>query len=135
MERHEVLSRKTEHTNNGHGVDLVHGTGQGAQETDDQTDDTKDQGASAVVGEHVHQDVERKDVARHEENQEQQLADSEQLTSKAAHQELAGITHAVDVRVAELELSNFIARVPGQSRNKDNHDSSTVHILAHVSSI
>lgn len=126
LERYHALPRKTEHTNNGHHVNLVHGTGQSAQETDDQTDDTKNQGASAMVRKNIHQNVKHEDVARHEEDQEQQLANSKQFTAKAAHQELAGITHTVNVRVAELELPNLIARVPGQSRDENNHDSSTI---------
>lgn len=65
-----------------------------------------------MVGENVHQDIEHQNVAGHEEDQKQQLAETQQLTTEAAHEKLTGISHAVNLRVAQFELANLIARVP-----------------------
>lgn len=99
-------------TNTRHPVDLLHRTWQGTEEADDQPNYTKDQGAGAVVRQDVHQDVECQDVTGHEENQQQKLANSQYFTTNPAHQELASVSHAVNLGMTKLELANFITRVP-----------------------
>jgi hypothetical protein len=112
-------------TDNGHPVDLLHSTRQGSKETNHKADHTKDKGAGTMVGQYVHQDVESQDVAGHEEDKEQKLANSEHLTTDATHQELTSVSHAVDVGVTELELTNGITGIPGKSRDEKNHNCST----------
>lgn len=99
-------------TSNRHPIDLFHSPRQGAQETDDQSDNTKHQCAGAMVCHDVHQDIKRQYVARNEKNQQQELANSQKFAAEAAHQKLASISHAVDLQVTELELADDIACVP-----------------------
>jgi hypothetical protein len=112
-------------TDDGHPVHLLHSTGQGSKETNYKADHTKDEGAGTVVGQHVHQDVESQDVASHEEDKQQKLANSKHFTTDATHQELASVSHAVDVGVTELELPNGVTGIPGQSRDEKNHNCGT----------
>ena len=85
-----------------------------------------------MVGQDVHQDVEGQDVTGHEEDQQEKLADAEHFPANTTHQQLASITHAVDVRVTELELSNSVASVPGQGRDEQNHDGSTEQAMVSI---
>jgi hypothetical protein len=112
-------------TDDGHPVDLLHSTRQGSKETNHKADHTKDKGAGTMVSQYVHQDVEGQDVASHEEDKQQKLANSKHLTTDATHQELASVSHAVDVGVTELELANGITSIPGKSRDEKNYNCST----------
>ena len=99
-------------TGNRHPIDFFHCPRQGAQKADDQSDNTKHQCAGAVVRQDVHQDIKRHYIARHEKNQQQELADSQEFATEAAQQELASISHAVNLGMTELELADDISCVP-----------------------
>ena len=110
-------------TNKGHDVHLAHRARKGADEADDQADDTEDDGAGTVAGDGVEQHGKGENVTGHQEDTEQQLAKEEDLASNAAKEEFTGIAHAVDLGVAELELADDIARIPGdtgQTQNEEN---------------
>ena len=53
----ELLCPRALLTSYRHPIDLIHCTRQGAQEADDQSNDTKYQGTCAVVRQHIHQDA------------------------------------------------------------------------------
>jgi hypothetical protein len=112
-------------TNDGHPVNLLHSPRQGSKETDHKADHTEDESTGTVIGQYVHQDVESQDVASHEEDKQQKLTYSKNLTTDATHQEFASVSHAVDMGVTELELANGITSVPGKSRDEENHNCST----------
>ena len=62
---------ETSHTDDGHDIHLVHCARQSAKEANNQTNNTKDQSASAMVCQNIHQNVEGQDITGHEENQKQ----------------------------------------------------------------
>ena len=74
----------------------------------------------------VHHDAERQDMAAHDEDGEEQLANSEQLTAERAQQDFSCIGKVLDVRVALVELRDDIAGVCGQETQADDKDQSTV---------
>lgn len=63
----------------------------------------------------VRQDVEShgkgEDVAGHEEDEEEQLADTEQFATKTAHHDLAGVGHTEHMRVFLFKLADHIAGI------------------------
>lgn len=65
-----------------------------------------------MVGDGVHSLGERQDMASHEENHEQQLADFEGLPANSTEENFTGIGHAVDMGVTGFELAESVARVP-----------------------
>jgi len=117
-------------TNDRHPIDLFHSTRQSSEETNNKANHAKDKSAGTVISQYVHQNIESQDIAGHEEDQQQELANSEHLAADATHQEFASVSHAVDVGVTELELSNGITGIPGQGRDEKNHDSSTVYVIS-----
>lgn len=99
-------------TSDRHPIDLFHSSRQGTQEADNQSDNTKYQCASTMVCQDVHQNIKRHYIARHKKNQQQELANSQKFAAETAHQKFTSISHAVDLRVTELELADDIACVP-----------------------
>lgn len=65
-----------------------------------------------MIGQGIHKNIKHEDVARHEKNQKQKLSETEQLAAETTHQELASVSHAVDLGVSELKLTNLVASVP-----------------------
>lgn len=66
-----------------------------------------------MVCDSVHSHAESQDVTGRDEDDQKQLARPEDLTTKSAQEDLSGICHAMDVRIAPLELPNHIAGVGG----------------------
>lgn len=77
-----------------------------------------------MLGHGVHHDDERQDVAAHDEHQEQKLRGAEQLAPEATEHDLAGVGHAVDMGVAQLELPYHIACVGRDEAEADDEDDS-----------
>lgn len=75
-----------------------------------------------MIGDGVHHNGEGDDVATHDEDGEENLAQSEQLPAKAAHEDLSRIGEVVDVRVAFTELTNDITSVQGEDTETDDED-------------
>lgn len=70
----------------------------------------------------VHHDAECQDVATHDEDGEQQLANAKQLTPECPHQDLASIGKVLDVRIAVVELRNDQPGIGGKQAQADNQD-------------
>lgn len=64
-----------------------------------------------MVCDSVHSHAESQDMTGRDEYYQKQLARPEELTAKSAQKNLSGICHAMDVRVAPLELPDHIAGV------------------------
>ena len=106
----------------GHPENLLCCTRESGKTADDQTDNSEDNGAGTVVRDGVEQHGEGENVTGHQEDDEQQLADEENLTSDGAEKKLAGITHAVYLRETLLELAHGVSSVPGDAGQKHNDD-------------
>ena len=46
-------------------------------------------------------------------NDQKELTDSEQFTTKTTHEDLAGIRHVLDMRITPFELADNVAGVGG----------------------
>lgn len=113
---------KEEPTGRGNVGQVLDGARQRENQTDDERDDTEHDGAGTVIGDGVHHDGEGDDVATHDEDGEEDLAESEQLAAKGAHEDLARIGEVVNVRVAFAELTNDITSVEGENTETDDED-------------
>lgn len=106
-------------TSHGQPRHIVQSSRQRADQGNNQSDNTKDDSAGAVIGEDVEGDGEGDEVAGHEEDDEKQLGSSEKLAAKAAHQDLSGISHTEHEGISQLELSH---QVTGIGRDQaDSH--------------
>lgn len=79
----------------------------------------------------VHGDGKSQDMASHDEDHQEQLACSEELPAKSAHDDLAGITHGMDERVSPFKLPNRVSSVGGHQtqRYKENDGSTFVRVV------
>lgn len=74
----------TDGGDDGHPEDFLCRAWEGRKTADDQTDNSEDNGAGTVVRDGVEQDRECENVTGHQEDNEQQLADEENLASDGA---------------------------------------------------
>lgn len=107
---------------------VLDGAGQRENQTDDERDDTEHDGAGTVVGNGVHHDSEGDNVATHDEDREEDLAQTEQLPAKSAHEDLSRIGKVVDVGVAFTELTNDITSVKGEDTETDDENERTAPV-------
>lgn len=75
-----------------------------------------------MAGDGVEQHGKGENVTRHEENEKQQLADTDELAPERTHKHLTSVGHAVDVGESLLELADDIACVPGDAGEAENED-------------
>ena len=59
----------------------------------------------------IHHDRERKYMAAHREDQEENLSAAEHFPPDPASHDFARVSHVVDMRIGEFELSNHIAGI------------------------
>lgn len=111
----------TQARNVGH---VLHGTGQRADEADEESDGSENHGASSMFCNGVHHDTESQDVRTHNENREEQLAEAEQLTSKSTEQDLTSVGQVLDVGVSGAELMNCVSGVGCEKAQSDDEDDS-----------
>lgn len=64
-----------------------------------------------MVRERVHHDGEGQDMTAHDENQEEHLSPTEHLAAYGTSHNFSCISHVVDVRIFQFELSDYVARV------------------------
>ena len=83
-----------------------------------------------MVTQDVHHDRESEDVATHHQHEEDNLRDIQGSSSKASHEDLAGVGHAVDLHISAFELSDGVARVGGDDSDGDDGDDATARISA-----
>jgi len=100
----------------------AHGTRDGQHQRDDQADHSEDNGASAVVGDGVQHDTEGQDVAAHDEETEQKLADAEEFTTKAAHQDLTRVRQILDVRITFTHQANVVSGICSEKTQADDQN-------------
>lgn len=113
-------------TRNGHPRNLPQRPRQTADKRDNQPNDPKHDTARAVLGECIHHDRECEDMAAHNKYQEEQLRGAQDFTPEAPQHDLAGIGHAVDVWVCELELAEDVAGVCSDEAEADDQDDAAV---------
>lgn len=105
---------------------LLHSSRDGTDERDDKANDTEDNGTRPMLGDGVHHDGEGKDVACHDEDEEEELSTTQDFATNATGHDLTGITHTMDVRISHFELTNDIASVGRQTAETDDDDDATV---------
>ena len=103
----------------------LHGTGDGQHQRDEHTNKSKDNRASAVVGNGVHHDAEGQDVATHDENAEQELASAEEFTANRAKQNLTSVRQVLNVRVPFTHQSNVVSGICCQKTQANNQNNTT----------
>lgn len=79
-----------------------------------------------MLGNRVHHDAECQDMAAHDEDGEQQLANAKKLTPKCPHQDLSSIGKVLDMRIAVMELRNDQPGIGGKQTQADNQDDGSV---------
>lgn len=83
-----------------------------------------------MISNRVHGDGKSQDMAGHDEDNEEQLACSEELPAKTAQDDLAGVCHRMYVRITPLELPNSVPGVGGdQTKRYKENDGSTLVII------
>lgn len=91
-------------------------------EADNHAHNIEDDAASTMLSQGVHHDSKRKDVAPHDEDQEEQLCSSEDFAANGTEKNLASVGHAVDVRVAHLELAQVVTGVGCENAEANDED-------------
>lgn len=61
--------------------------------------------------ERIHHDGECQDMAAHDEDQEEHLSRTKHLAAYGTSHHFSCISHVVDVRIFQFELSDYVARV------------------------
>lgn len=115
-----------QHTQAGNVGHVLHGTGKRADHANDKPYSSEHHRAGAVLCNGVHHDAECQDVATHDEDGEQKLANAKELTTECTHQDLASIGEVLDVRIAVVELRNDQPGIGGKQAQADNQDDGPV---------
>jgi hypothetical protein len=97
---------------------------------DDETDNSKDNRASSVVGQGVHHRGESQDMTTHNEYEKEELGRSEELSTEAwksnsTKHYFTCICHAVNLGVSHFELADDIAGVGCGETEPDNENHRT----------
>ncbi len=75
-----------------------------------------------MAGDGVHHDAEGEDVGTHDEDDEEELAEAEDLAAQAAKEDCPGVGHGVDMWVAQFELADYVASVGGEGAEGEEED-------------
>lgn len=102
----------TDSGDGGHHEDLARGTRKRSDGACNQSDHSEDDGTGAVVCDGVERHGECEDVTGHQEDDKQKLANIANFASNGAHKKFTSVSHAVDLGVAQLELTHDIACIP-----------------------
>lgn len=78
-----------------------------------------------MVGNGVHHDSKGDNVAAHDEDGKQDLAQSEELAAKPTQEDLSGIRQVMNVRVPLAKLADDISGVQCNNTESDNEDDCT----------
>ena len=78
-----------------------------------QADHPEHDRACPMVRDRVHSNRKRQQVARHDKDDQQQLSHAEDLASDSPEDDLAGISHVLDMRVGPAELADHVAGISG----------------------
>ena len=100
----------------------AHSTGNGQHQRDEHADQGKDNGAGAVVGDGVHHDAEGQDVTAHDEDTEQELTSTEQLTAEGSQQDLTGVTQVLDVGVTFTHQTDVVSGIGREETETDDQN-------------
>lgn len=112
---------RTRYRHPGH---LLQRARQREQKRQNQAHDAKDDRAGPVVRQGVHHDNEGQDMAAHDKDQEQQLRGAKHLAPDGTEHDLTRVSHAVDMRITQLELADHVAGVGGDDAKADDEDDS-----------
>lgn len=104
---------------------VLHRPGKVGNERNDGAHDTKDESAGSVLGQIVHHDGEREDVTGHDEDQEEQLASTEEFAAKATHQHFTGVGHVVHLGIGLFKLADNVTSVRCEDAEEDEDDDGT----------
>lgn len=112
-----------ERTGHRHPAGIPQGPGEVEDPEDSEADDGPDDGARRAVGQGVHADGPRQEMAAHDHDLEDDLGPAEDLLEDAAHadglsEDLDGVAEVEHVGVRLVELAQDEARV----RRQDAHD-------------
>lgn len=75
-----------------------------------------------MVGDGVHHDTEGQEVAAHDEDAKEELAQAEEFTAKRAHQDFSRIGEVLNVGVAFSEQSNVVTGVGRENSETNDED-------------
>lgn len=78
-----------------------------------------------MLGDGIHHDAKGQDVTTHNEDGEQQLANSKELPPEGTEQNLACIAQVLNMRIARVELANNQSSICGEKAEADDQDEST----------
>jgi hypothetical protein len=101
---------------------LLQGTRQTAQEGDDCANNAEYKRASAVAGDGVHGDGKGQKMTRHDEDEEEDLADAHEFASECAAKDFSCVGHGHDVGVFQFHLSDHVAGPCCEETEDDDED-------------
>lgn len=78
-----------------------------------------------MAGDRIHGDGEGQQVARHDENEEQDPASADELAAPCPADDFARIGHRCDLRVSALHLTHDESRVRGDQAEANQDDNGT----------
>lgn len=81
-----------------------------------------------MVGNGVHHDGKGDNVAAHDEDGKQDLAQSEELATKPTQEDLSGIRQVMNVRVSLAKLADDISGVQCNNTESDDEDDRTATV-------
>lgn len=105
--------KKEKLTSNGQVRDICRRTRQRQDIRNHQADHPEHDRACPMVRDRVHSNRKGQQVTRHDKDDQQQLAHAEDLASDAPEDDLAGVSHVLDMRVGPAELADHVAGVSG----------------------
>jgi hypothetical protein len=82
-----------------------------------------------VLGNGVHHDAECQDVASHDEDGEEQLANAKELASKGPKENISSVGKVLNMGVSLMKLPDDIAGIGCQKTQADDQDQSTIRSI------
>lgn len=81
-----------------------------------------------MIGQDVKGDREGDQVTGHEEDNEEQLGDTKEFSTKAAHEDLSSVRHTGDEWVSQLKLPHEVAGICRDNTDSDEDNQRSVPI-------
>lgn len=79
-----------------------------------------------MAGDRVHGDGESQQVTRHDENEEEDLADAHEFASDCAAENFSCVGHGHDVGVFQFHLSDHVAGPSGEQAEHNDENNGTI---------
>ena len=111
---------------NGHVAHFMQSPRQCKNQTDDESHESENDGASSVIGDGIHHDGEGQDVTTHDKDQEKDLSRPEDFATYWTCHDFASVGHIVYMRICKFKLANDVASIGCENAEACDESDTTV---------